>query len=88
MKNVAILILLLTTGCHPTVPVQRHFPDVPPELTEQCPPLSNIPDGTTKLSTVLSVVTDNYSLYNHCKLKVETWNEWYTTQKKIFEGGK
>lgn len=80
----ALSIALLLTACV-SVPVERNFPTVPEDLTKQCPQLEEVPAGTTKLSDVLLVVTNNYALYHECALKVETWNEWYKTHKKIFE---
>jgi hypothetical protein len=85
-KLLAILPLIIAAGCATTaVPVARHFPDVPKELLEQCPSLKTVPEGTTKLSEVLTVVTDNYSTYHECRVKESSWIEWYKAQKSIFE---
>ena len=83
-KFVIILSVLLLTACV-AVPVERKFPTVPDVLTQQCGQLEEVPVGTTKLSDILIVVTNNYALYHECQLKVETWNEWYNAQKKIYE---
>ena len=83
-KFVIILSVLLLTACV-AVPVERKFPTVPDVLTQQCAQLEEVPVGTTKLSDILIVVTNNYALYHECQLKVETWNEWYNAQKKIYE---
>jgi DNA-binding NarL/FixJ family response regulator len=40
------------------------------------------PDGA-KLSSVITVVTENYGQYHQCKVKVDTWIEWYNAQKNI-----
>lgn len=79
-----IAVSLLLTGCV-TVPVEREFPKLPPSLQSGCPDLAVIPQNTTKLSEVLVVVTNNYSLYQECQIKVETWLSWYNEQKKIFD---
>lgn len=84
MKYLLILSLLLT-GCSTTVPVKRTFPAVPEELTVSCPDLKEVPEGTTELSGVLAVVTDNYAQYKECAIKVDLWTEWYKDQKKIFD---
>ena len=84
MKHLLILTLLLA-GCSTTVPVKRAFPDVPQELTAVCPDLIEVPEGTTELSGVLKVVTDNYAQYKECAIKVDLWNEWYKEQKKIID---
>lgn len=83
-KLLLILPAILLTGCLTTAPVKRNFPEVPTELMEACPDLKQTND-TTKLSEVLKVVTDNYSQYHECQIKVDTWIEWYNSQKQIFE---
>jgi uncharacterized protein YcfL len=87
MKKLLILSLLLA-GCSTTVPVARKFPKIPQELKEQCAPLAQIKTETTKLSEVITVVTDNYTEYHKCNAKVDMWIEWYMKQKKIFESVK
>lgn len=85
MKIVSALLLsILLTGCLTTVPVARNFPEVPEDIKTACPDLKTI-DDTTKLSKVIETVTDNYGLYHECRIKIDAWIEWYTTQKKIFE---
>ena len=85
MKQLIIIASLLAlSGCSMFVPVKRTFPEVPKELTTRCADLKLIPE-TDKLSEVISVVADNYALYKECQLNVDSWNEWYTTQKKNFE---
>jgi hypothetical protein len=86
MKLLLIVPVLLLTGCLAT-PVQRSFPEVPEELKVACPDL-NLLEPTTKLSEVVSVVTKNYGQYQECQIKVDTWIEWYKTQKEIFESVK
>lgn len=78
------LLVLLLSGCSMLVPVQDKFPDPVPELTQKCPDLKQTPQ-TEKLSEVIDVVVDNYSTYHECQAKVDSWNEWYNKQKKIFE---
>lgn len=88
MKSVLFLIpVLFLSGCLTSTPVKRNFPDVPKELMEACPDLKLV-EQTDKLSDVLKVVTDNYGQYHECKIKVDTWTEWYKTQKQIFESVK
>ena len=83
MKYLLILSLLLA-GCSTAVPVKRTFPNVPEELMAECPDLKTVPNGTTKLSEVLTVVTENYGQYKECQIKVDLWRDWYEKQKKIF----
>jgi len=87
MKRLLLLIpVILLTGCL-TTPVKRTFPEVPKQLMEACPDLKTT-EPTEKLSEVLKVVVDNYGQYHECKIKVDTWVEWYKTQKFIFESVK
>ena len=90
MKYLAALLPLFLCGCLATTQVSVHqqWPDVPDELKEACPDLKKVDESTTKLSDALVIVTDNYSQYKECKLKVDNWVEWYNTQKKIYESVK
>ncbi len=85
MKILLITLTLLLTAC--AVPVDRKFPDVPVELQQACPDLKLI-NPTTKLSEVVDIVTTNYGQYKECQVKVDSWIDWYTNQKKIFESVK
>jgi hypothetical protein len=76
----------MLAGCVAT-PVKRTFPDVPPELLVSCPELKHV-QQTEQLSEVLKIVVDNYGQYHECKIKVDTWVEWYKTQKQIFDSVK
>lgn len=88
MRKLLLLIpIVFLTGCLVTTPVKRNFPEVPKELMEACPDLKTVPE-TEKLSEVIKVVTNNYGQYHECRIKVDTWIEWYNTQKQIFESVK
>jgi len=84
MRFLILLPVLLLVGCITPTPVKRNFPEVPKELMEACPDLKTV-ESTEKLSEVLKVVVDNYGQYHECKIKVDTWAEWYKTQKQIFD---
>lgn len=79
-----IMLVSCISGCSTAVPVTAKFPQAPKNV-ESCPELQKVPDGA-KLSDIATTVNNNYSTYYECAIKVETWNEWYNTQKKIFEG--
>jgi hypothetical protein len=83
MKQFILIVALLITGCT-SVPVVPKFPEVPKDMLVACPDLKAVPD-TTKLSDVLPVIADNYGQYYICKDNVDSWIDWYTTQKKIFD---
>lgn len=88
MKKFLILIpILLLAACSTTTPVKRNFPEVPAELKEACPDLKQT-QPTDKLSDVLKVVVENYGQYHECRTKVDAWNEWYNSQKQIFDSVK
>jgi hypothetical protein len=83
MKRLIIVAVLLIAGCS-SVPVAIKFPDVPKDMLESCPDLKLVPE-TTKLSEVLPTVVDNYGQYYTCKDTVDSWIDWYKSQKKIFD---
>ena len=85
MKIAIVALSLLLTAC--VVPVDRKFPEVPTELQQACPDLKLI-NPTTKLSEVVDVVVSNYGQYRECQVKVDSWIDWYTNQKQIFESVK
>lgn len=85
MKIIAVLLAsLMLAGCV-TTPVTRNFPDVPPALQKSCPELITVPVGTTKFSEVLTIVSENYAMYNECRALNQAWSQWYAEQRKIFE---
>ena len=87
MKYLSILLFtILLAGCVAT-PVKRNFPEVPQELKEACPDLKKL-DNSAKLSDVVSTVSANYGQYHDCRIKADAWNEWYKTQKQIFDSVK
>lgn len=81
---ILLLSLLMLNGCV-TVSIKREFPKLPPSLEKSCSDLKTIDNNTEKLSEVLKVVTENYGKYHECKLLVDTWKEWYSTQKQLFD---
>ena len=88
MKRLSILLVVLALAGCSGIPVARHFPDVPEELKVACPALQETDPTTTKLSEVIDVVAGNYSQYHECRIKVDTWIEWYKGQRAIFESVK
>lgn len=79
-----VLGVSLLSGCSTTVPVTAKFPDAP-KNTQACPKLEKLSEGA-KLSDVSTTINNNYTSYHECAVKVDTWNEWYEKQKRIFEG--
>ena len=85
MRTLLLAAMIVLSGCSTTVPVTVKFPEAPKELMSTCPDLKQTPP-TSKLSDVLQVVTDNYSQYYECRVKLDSWIEWYQVNKIIFEG--
>jgi hypothetical protein len=88
MKLIAIALLIASLTACVSVPVERTFPKAPPELMTSCPPLQVMNPETTRLSDVVQSVVANYGQYQACDVKVDTWIEWYNTQKTIFDSVK
>ena len=84
----AVLILVLLSGCSTTVPVRQKFPEAVKELQERCPELKKIEGENVPITDMLKVVIQNYNTYYQCSNRVDGWNEWYEEQKKIFESVK
>jgi hypothetical protein len=83
MKKLALIIALGLTGCATPVPVTVKFPDVPKELLITCADLDKVPPTEEQLSEMMKVVVKNYGSYHECKLKVDSWIDWYKKQKEI-----
>jgi hypothetical protein len=84
MKLLIVSLLIVLAGCSTTVPVARKFPEAPEVLKQKCESLKLIEGDKVAITEMLKVIVHNYSLYHECSTKVEGWNEWYETQKKIF----
>jgi hypothetical protein len=80
---IIMLVVFAVTGCSTTVPVTAKFPEKP-DAVEACPTLDTVADDV-KLSQLTETTAKNYSEYYKCSVKNDTWNEWYETQKRIFE---
>ena len=88
MKYLSLILVTLLIGCSTTVPVKPNFPEVPQVLKERCESLKKIEGDKVAITEMLKVVIHNYTLYHECSTKVDGWNEWYESQKKIYESVK
>jgi hypothetical protein len=86
MKYILLSLALLLTACSTPVPVKQQFPVAPAVLLERCPDLLTIDDGKNSMRDMLKIVIQNYALYYQCAEKTHGWQDWYTEQKKIFNG--
>lgn len=82
-----LLLALLLSGCSTVVPVTAKFPEPPRYATTACADLKKLNDNA-KLSDVATTVNINYTTYYECAVRVDSWNEWYAIQKRIFENTK
>ena len=85
MKILILSLTLLLISCATSVPIVPKFPDAPQVLKEKCENLRKIDGDKVAITEMLKVVIQNYTLYYECSTKVEGWQEWYDTQKKIYE---
>jgi len=88
MKALILSLALLLTGCVTSVPVKQKFPEAPQVLKERCENLKKVEGDKVAITEMLKVVIHNYTLYHECSTKVDGWNEWYESQKKIYESVK
>lgn len=88
MKYAVIGLALILSACSTTVPVVPRFPGIPTALSERCETLKKVEGDHVAITEMLKVVVQNYSLYYECSTKVDGWNEWYESQKKIYESVK
>jgi hypothetical protein len=90
MKIIILGLAVLLVGCAAPTPVKRNFPDAVPALQEKCPGLSTVENAgkDVAITDLLKTVVKNYGSYYECANKVDGWNEWYDTQRKIFESVK
>ena len=77
--------MIMVAGCSTTVPVVAKFPNVPEKLMQKCPQLKTIDADKPSIIDVTKTVTENYTTYHECEVKIEGWIEWYQLQKNIFE---
>lgn len=88
MKLSFLIVALALSGCSTIIPIEKEFPVAPKVLLEKCPDLMVIDDGKNSLRDMLKVVIQNYATYYQCAEKTQGWQDWYTEQKKVFEGAK
>lgn len=88
MKKLVVIFAIAVAGCSTVVPVKRTFPDAPAELQKQCQDLKTLEGNKVSIMDLMKTVVENYKLYYECSNKVEGWQDWYKTQKDIFDSVK
>jgi len=84
-KIILLCLMFILAGCATSVPVTMNFPQAPEALTKPCDPLQPLPKDKKELSDLLENANENYGKHHECLAKYRAWQEWYETQKKIFE---
>jgi hypothetical protein len=85
---IVLMLVLAITGCSTVVPVVAKFPQAPGQLvSEPCPNLKKLNDNAA-LSDIARSVTENYTSYYECAVKLDAWIEWHSKQKILFESVK
>ena len=84
------LVTISLSGCTLMQPKQLTsakppFPEAVAELTQPCPDLEIIKDDRVAITDLMKSVVNNYTRYYQCSLKNDGWNEWYKTQKEIYD---
>ena len=85
MKYLVLMLAVFLTACSTPVPITARFPEVPEIIMERCPDLKKIATETTTMSILTTTITENYTTYYECAVKVDAFRTWYDTQKAIFE---
>jgi hypothetical protein len=85
---IVVMLVLAVTGCSTVVPVAAKFPAAPGQLVSQpCPNLKKLNDDAV-LSDIARTVTENYTSYYECAVKLDAWIDWHSKQKILFESAK
>ena len=80
---ILIVSCLMLQGCSTTVPLTMKFPDPPASLMREPPTLGKL--ETNNISDLLYNANENYGKYYELREKYLAWQEWYKTQKEIYE---
>lgn len=88
MRALIFSFVLMLSGCsmfQQPVPIAPQWPDAPNELKKKCEALKTIVGDKVSITDMMKVVVENYTLHYECSAKVDGWNEWYESQKKVYE---
>ena len=93
-KYILALAMVTLVGCSTTVPIAVKFPEVPAILLDPAPKLKSVDQGAAntagaasevKASELIGTVVENYGTYYQVVEQLRGWQDWYRTQKAIFE---
>ena len=81
---IAILFLVLTTGCaSTTVPVTMNFPEAPEPILLEPEELEPLPEDAKELTDLLENTTVNYGKYRELKVKYLQWQRWFNSNRRL-----
>ena len=84
-KLLVILFVVAMTGCaNNNVPVTLKWPTASDEMLAPAPDLTPLPDDKRTLTDLIENANDNFAQYYLLKERVETWIQWYNTNKNIY----
>jgi hypothetical protein len=64
------------------------WPEVPADLLQPASNLKPLPEDKKTLTDLIENANENFGTYYQIKSKYEAWQEWYNSQKKIYESVK
>jgi hypothetical protein len=64
------------------------FPSAPSSLTEPAENLDSLPADKKNLTDLIQNANENFGKYYQLKEKYESWQNWYNTQKQIYDSVK
>lgn len=88
MRIITLSLALLISSCSifkQPVPIAPQWPEVPAELKKKCEALKTVAGDKVSLTDMMKVIVENYTLHYECSTKVDGWNDWYNSQKKVYE---
>lgn len=88
MKRLILATCVIVAGCAstPKPSVIPAWPDVPADLQAPAKPLTPLTSDQRSLSDLLENANTNYAEYYVLKEKYEAWQQWYNSQKQIWNG--
>lgn len=88
MRILILSLALLISSCSmfkQPVPIAPQWPEVPAELKKKCEALKTVTGDKVSLTDMMKIIVENYTHYYECSAKVDGWNNWYESQKKVYE---
>jgi len=64
------------------------WPEVPSNLMEPASSLDSLPENKKTLTDLIENANENFGKYYQLKEKYDAWQEWYNTQKQIYQSVK